>query len=94
MPLAEAKIRNIKPRGKPQRVSDFEGLSVLVRPKGSRLRHQTYRIVGKVNLLAIGPCPEVSLIQARQGNSAFVLVVKPWARLGGDDNQRLLPGIE
>lgn len=94
MPLAEAKIRNPKPRGKLQRVSDFEGMSVLVRPKGSRFWHQKCRIDGKVELLAIGPFPEVSLIQARQGNSAFVLVAKPRARLGGDDNQRLLPGIE
>ncbi len=65
MPLTDATIRNLKPRDKPYKVSDFEGLFPLVKPTGSRLWHQKYRIDGKEKLLAIGPYPQVSLAQAR-----------------------------
>lgn len=70
MPLTDATIRNLKPRDKPYKVSDFEGLFILVKPSGSRLWHQKYRIDGKEKLLAIGPYPEVSLAQARQVRDA------------------------
>lgn len=70
MPLTDATIRNLKPRDKPYKVSDFEGLFLLVKPTGSRLWHQKYRIDGKEKLLAIGPYPEVSLAQARQARDA------------------------
>lgn len=87
MPLTDATIRNLKPRDKSYKMSDFEGLFLLVKPTGLRLWHQKYRIDGKEELLAIGPYPQVSLTQARQvrdaarladlkkitGNSAFVL---------------------
>ena len=70
MPLTDATIRNLKPRDKPYKVSDFEGLFLLVKPTGSRLWHQKYRIDGKEKLLAIGQYPEVSLAQARQARDA------------------------
>ena len=70
MPLTDATIRNLKPREKPYKVSDFEGLFLLVKPTGSRLWHQKYRIDGKEKLLAIGSYPEVSLAQARQARDA------------------------
>ena len=57
MPLTDATIRNLKPRDKPYKVSDFEGLFILVKQKGSRLWHQKYRIDGKEKLLAIGSYP-------------------------------------
>ena len=70
MPLTDATIRNLKPRDKPYKVSDFEGLFLLVKPTGSRLWHQKYRIEGKEKLLAIGSYPEVSLAQARLSRDA------------------------
>jgi integrase len=70
MPLTDAAIRNLKPRDKPYKVADFEGLFLLVKPTGSRLWHQKYRIDGKERLLAIGPYPEVSLAQARVARDA------------------------
>lgn len=70
MPLTDATIRNLKPRDKPYKVSDFEGLFLLVKPTGSRLWHQKYRIDGKEKLLAIGSYPEVSLAQARLARDA------------------------
>ena len=66
MPLSDVQIRNLKPKEKPYKVSDFEGLFVLVKPNGSKLWHFKYRIYGKEKLLLIGAYPEVSLSQARK----------------------------
>jgi hypothetical protein len=68
--LTDATIRNLRPRDKSYKVSDFKGPFLLVKPTGSRLWHQKYRIDGKEQLLAIGPYPEVSLAQARQARDA------------------------
>jgi integrase len=65
MPLSDAAIRRLKPREKQYKVSDFDGLFVLVRPNGARLWQFKYRIAGKEKLLSIGPYPETSLAQAR-----------------------------
>ena len=65
MPLSDVTIRNLKPREKPYKVSDFGGLFVLVKPTGARLWQFKYRIDGKEKLLSIGPYPEVGLAKAR-----------------------------
>ncbi len=65
MPLSDAAIRVLKPKEKPYKVSDFEGLFLTVKPTGSRLWHFKYRIDGKEKLLSIGMYPEVTLAQAR-----------------------------
>jgi integrase len=70
MPLSDATIRNLKPREKAYKVSDFEGLFLLVKPSGSRLWHFKYRIDRKEKLLALGPYPEISLAQARVARDA------------------------
>ncbi|WP_431301058.1 tyrosine-type recombinase/integrase [Tabrizicola sp. BL-A-41-H6] len=70
MPLTDATIRNLKPRDMPYKVSDFQGLFLLVKPTGSRLWHQKYRIDGKEKLLAVGSYPEIRLAQARQARDA------------------------
>lgn len=66
MPLSDVQIRNLKPKEKAYKVSDFEGLFVLVKPNGSKLWHFKYRMYGKEKLLSIGAYPEVSLAQARK----------------------------
>lgn len=70
MPLTDATIRNLTPRDKPYKVSDFEGLFILVKSTGSRRWHQMYRIDGKEKPLAIGPYPEVSHAHAGQARDA------------------------
>ena len=65
MPLSDATIRTLKPRDKPYKVSDFEGLFLTVKPTGSRLWHFKYRIAGKEKLLSMGIYPGISLAQAR-----------------------------
>jgi hypothetical protein len=65
MPLSDIKIRNFKAREKPYKVSDFEGLFILVKVSGAKSWRFKYRIDGKERLLVIGDYPAVSLAKAR-----------------------------
>ncbi len=66
MALTDAKIRNLKPKDRPYKIADFDGLYIHVTPKGSKLWRFKYRILGKEKLLAIGIYPAVSLLTARK----------------------------
>lgn len=70
MPLSDIQIRSLKPKKKPYKASDFEGLFVLVKPNGSRLWQYKYRLDGKEKLFSIGVYPDVSLAQARKAKDA------------------------
>ena len=70
MPLSDIKIRNLKPKEKAYKVSDFEGLFVLVKVSGSKSWRIKYRIDSKEKLLVIGDYPAVSLAQARKARDA------------------------
>ena len=65
MPLSDVQIRNLKPKGKSYKVSDFEGLFLLVTPSGSKLWKVKYRLHGKEKKLSLGAYPAISLAQAR-----------------------------
>ena len=66
MALTDAKIRNLKPKKRPYKIADFDGLYIHVTAKGSKLWRMKYRISGKEKLLAIGTYPAVSLLSARK----------------------------
>lgn len=66
MPLSDIKIRNLKSRDKAYKVSDFEGLFILVKVSGAKSWRFKYRIDGKERLLVIGDYPAVTLAKARQ----------------------------
>ncbi len=66
MPLNDTTIRALKPKDKPYKVSDFEGLYLTVTPTGSRLWHLKYRIEGREKRLSFGAYPHVTLAQARK----------------------------
>ena len=66
MPLSDIRIRNLKAKEKPYKVSDFEGLFVLVKVSGAKSWRFKYRIDGKEKLLVIGDYPAVTLAKARQ----------------------------
>jgi integrase len=66
MPLSDIKIRNLKSGDKAYKVSDFEGLFILVKVSGSKSWRFKYRIDGKERLLVIGDYPAVTLAKARQ----------------------------
>jgi integrase len=65
MPLTDLKIRKAKQRDKPYRISDGLGLSLQVRPTGSKLWHFRYQFMGKEKILSIGQYPIISLAEAR-----------------------------
>lgn len=68
--LTDTAIRNAKPREKPYKVSDSQGLYLLVNPRGSKLWRVKYRINGVEWKLAIGPYPEITLAEARAARDA------------------------
>src|SRR3569833_210700 len=65
MPLTDTRVRNSGPKEKPFKLTDGGGLYLEVKPTGSKLWRLRYRLVGKENLFAIGPNPEVGLAEAR-----------------------------
>lgn len=70
MPLTDIKIRSLKPKEKSYKVSDFEGLFILVKSNGSKLWRLKYRMYGKERLFSIGAYPSISLAQARKAKEA------------------------
>jgi integrase len=65
MSLSDAKVRNTKPRTKPYKIADGEGLYLLITPAGSKYWRLKYFFAGKEKLLALGVYPEVTLADAR-----------------------------
>src|SRR5580658_4026192 len=64
--LSDAVVRNSKPKTKPYKQSDGEGLFLLVMPSGSKYWRLKYFFGVKEKLLALGVYPEVSLADARE----------------------------
>src|ERR1700722_133508 len=64
--LSDAKVRNAKPSTKPYKMSDGEGLFLLVMPTGGKYWRLKYFFAGKEKLLALGVYPEVALADARE----------------------------
>jgi len=66
MSLSDAKIRNTKPRSKPYKITDGEGMFLLVTPSGSKYWRLKYHFGAKEKLLALGVYPDVGLGDARE----------------------------
>lgn len=70
MPLSDVKIRNAKPEKKPYKLSDGEGMFLLVHPNGSKYWRLKYRFAGRERILALGVYPDVDLADARERRAA------------------------
>ena len=66
MSLSDAKVRNAKPRAKPYKIADGEGLFLLIMPGGSKYWRLKYSFAGKEKVLALGVYPGVNLRVARE----------------------------
>lgn len=66
MPLSEVRVRTAKPIDKPYKLSDGDGLFLLITPQEGKYFRLKYRFDGKEKLLALGTYPEISLADARQ----------------------------
>ena len=70
MALTNTQIKNAKPKDKQYRLSDQGGLSLIVRPTGSKAWKYDYRLGGKRLTHTIGTYPETSLAEAREAHIA------------------------
>lgn len=66
MKLTNTAISNAKPKAKPYKLPDGDGLVLLVHPNGGRYWRLRYRFAGKEKMLALGAYPTVSLAVARR----------------------------
>jgi len=65
LPLSDTKIRQAKPQEAPYKLTDGEGLVLVVNPNGSKLWRRRLRVNGKETMYAIGKYPDVGLAEAR-----------------------------
>lgn len=70
MALTDTAIRNARPKEKPYKVADSQGLYLLVNPRGSKLWRVKYRMNGVERKLALGSYPEITLAEARVARDA------------------------
>jgi Arm DNA-binding domain len=63
--LSDTKIRNAKPADKEYTIADGQGLSLVVRPNGTKLWLYRYRFGGKRKNMSFGTFPGVGLKGAR-----------------------------
>lgn len=66
MPLNDTQIKNAKAKAKPYKLTDGNGLNLLVQPNGSKWWRLRYRVDGKEKMLSLGVYPDVSLKKARE----------------------------
>ena len=64
--LSDAKIRALRPREKPYKVSDGRGLYLIINPNGSKWWRFKYRFEGRERLLSLGTYPDTMLAHARE----------------------------
>ncbi|MBC3379456.1 integrase arm-type DNA-binding domain-containing protein [Serratia fonticola] len=65
MPLTDTAIRGAKPKEKPYKLSDIQGLYLLVHPNGSKYWRFRRTINGKDTTRALGSYPLMTLAEAR-----------------------------
>ncbi len=68
--LTDTTIRNTKPIDKPQRLSDSQGLYMLIQTNGAKWWRFDYTFNGKRKTLSLGTYPTVSLADARAKTNA------------------------
>lgn len=65
MALTDIKVRTAKPADKQYKLTDGNGMHLLIHPNGSNYWRLQYRFGGKQKMLALGVYPDVSLADAR-----------------------------
>lgn len=66
MALSAVAIRNAKARDKAYKLTDGDGLYLMVMPSGARYWRMNYRFLGKQKTLAFGVWPDIGLAAARE----------------------------
>jgi len=65
-PLTDSAIKAAKPKEKPYKLTDGQGLYLEIMPNGSKLWRMNYRHSAKEKRLALGAYPDLPLAKARQ----------------------------
>ncbi|MGY8704582.1 integrase arm-type DNA-binding domain-containing protein [Bradyrhizobium sp. 18BD] len=68
--LNDTKVRSAKPTERDCKLTDFDGLYLLVCKNGSKLWRFAYRFEGKQKQIALGAYPHVTLAEARERREA------------------------
>ncbi|MDR2137338.1 MAG: Arm DNA-binding domain-containing protein [Synergistaceae bacterium] len=71
MVLTEMEVRKAKPKEKPYKLGDGNGLHLEVLPTGGRYWHLRYWAQGRERKTSLGVYPEVGLKEAREKRDAF-----------------------
>jgi integrase len=94
MSLSDFAARHAKPRDASYKLTDAAGLSLIVRPSGSKSWGFRYRFAGSDKTLTIGRYPEVTLAKAREArDDARDLLrdgIDPAENRGADERKRVL----
>ncbi|WP_027858448.1 tyrosine-type recombinase/integrase [Marinobacterium jannaschii] len=96
MPISDTKARTAKPKDKPYKLLDAEGLYLEVRPTGKKYWRYRFNIGKKEGMFTVGEYPAVSLAdarkerdwarsQARQGNNPNEVRKAEQAKASVDD---------
>lgn len=64
--LSDTRIRAAKPKAKPYKLYDTDGLFLIINPNGSKWWRQRYRYAGKEQMLSLGVYGEIGLAEARE----------------------------
>lgn len=70
MPLTEPQVRNARPKERPYKLYDSDGLFLMVTPSGGKLWRFRFTRHGKEQLLAFGSYPTIGLSAARKKRNA------------------------
>ena len=68
--LTDVAVRKAAPKESPYKLSDAQGLYLLVKPNGTKLWRLKYRFGGKEKALSFGAYSEISLINARRARES------------------------
>jgi len=64
--LTAAWVKRARPKDKPYKLSDRDGLYLLIEPTGTRVWRMNYRLRGKQRTITFGRWPELLLAEARE----------------------------
>jgi integrase len=92
--LSDTKIRSAKPKEKPYKLYDGDGLLLIVTPEGSRWWRQRYHFAGKEQSLSIGVYPQTTLAEAREKGAALRKQVANGINPSTDRQQRKAEQLE
>ncbi|HXX82883.1 MAG TPA: tyrosine-type recombinase/integrase [Casimicrobiaceae bacterium] len=70
MALTDTAVRNAKPKIRPYKLADGDGMYLLVQPSGAKYWRWKYRYAGREKLLALGVYPITRLADARTARDA------------------------